>query len=107
MDKEKILELSRKENENRDPYELEVQNRAGNIAGLCMTLVMLILFVSKFIFRGEYDFGIFSLTAVMTAARYVCYGVKFKRKDQLICGIVWCVIFAGSFLAAMYKIIRG
>ena len=33
MDKEKILESSRKENKNRDLVELEVAARAGHIAG--------------------------------------------------------------------------
>ena len=33
MNKEEILEASRKENKNKDPVELEVSYRAGHIAG--------------------------------------------------------------------------
>ena len=33
MDKEEILEISRRENQNRDLAELEAASQAGNIAG--------------------------------------------------------------------------
>ena len=48
MDKEKILEINRKENKNKDLAKLEISARAGNIAGrvgACVCCFISVIFV--------------------------------------------------------------
>ena len=107
MDKNKILEMSRKENEKKDPFELEVAGKANNYAGLGMAIVVFILYVTNILARGEQDYGIWSIMAISMAVRYLYTGKKKKKKDQLGLGVVWGIIFAISFTVGMIKIIRG
>ena len=105
MNKEDILAMSRKENENKDPYGLEVASRAGHYGGLAMAVVVFILYISSFIFRGELDWGIWSIMAAASAVRYLYSGIKLRQKYVVILGAAWCVIFAGTFFVGMYKIV--
>ena len=107
MDKNKILEMSRKENEKNDPFELEVAGKANNCAGLGMAIVVFILYVTIILARGEQDYGIWSIMAISMAVRYLYTGIKLKKKDQLGLGVLWGIIFAISFTVGMIKIIRG
>ena len=43
MEKEKILEMSRKENKNKDIAELDVEKKANNIAVIVGSIFALIL----------------------------------------------------------------
>ena len=59
MNKEKILESSRRENKNRDLAEMEVTAQAGNIAGrvgatVCVVLTLIFRIFTKtfFLVRG-------------------------------------------------------
>ena len=71
MDKNKILEMSRKENEKNDPFELEVAGKANYYAGLGMAIVVFILYVTNILARGEQDYGIWSIMAISMAVRYM------------------------------------
>ena len=42
MKKEEILEASKRENKKKDPYVLEVQSKAGNIACAVMLILTFI-----------------------------------------------------------------
>ena len=107
MDKEKILAMSREENEKNDPFELDVANKANHFAGLGMAIVVFILYVANIFVKGEQDYGIWSIVAVSAAVKYVYTGKKLEKKDHLTLGILWSIIFVTSFTVGMMKLIRG
>ena len=59
MNKEKILESSRRENKNRDLAEMEVTEQAGNIAGrvgaaVCVVLTLIFRIFTKIYFLSPW-----------------------------------------------------
>ena len=61
MNKEKILESSRRENKNRDLAEMEVTAQAGNIAGrvgaaVCVVLTLIFRIFTKTYFLSPWLF---------------------------------------------------
>ena len=107
MNKDEILAMSRKDNENKDPYELDIANKANHFAGMGMAIVVFILYVANLIVKGEQNYGIWSIMAVSMAVRYVYTGKKLEKKDHLTLGVLWSIIFVTSFTVGMIKLIRG
>ena len=107
MDKNKILEMSRMENENKDPYETEIVRKAMNSGHLSMVIVVFVIYISGIIVNGEQDYLVWSIMAVSLASQNLYRGIKLKKKDVLICGVVWSIIFVTSFTVGMIKLIRG
>ena len=44
MEKEEILEASKKENKNKDVYEIQVESKGATYAGLSMLILALIFY---------------------------------------------------------------
>ncbi|WP_295153352.1 DUF6442 family protein [uncultured Ruminococcus sp.] len=107
MDKEKILAMSRVENEKKDPFELEVANEANSLASTFMAAVTIVLFFTNVFARGNYDYGIWSILGIWLATKYGYTGLRMKKKKQVIRGIVWGILFLTSFTVGMIKLIRG
>lgn len=107
MDKEKILAMSRKENENKDPFELEVNNKAISIAHISTAIILFIIYVTGIMVNGKRDYLIWSIMAVNMAAQFMYRGIKLKKKDSLVLGAVWAVIFLISFTVGMIKLVKG
>ena len=98
MNKEKILESSRRENKNRDLAEMEVTAQAGHIAGRvgaagCVVLPLIFRSFTKTCFLRP---GVvyFSILTTHTLVRYT----KLKRKSDLILAIL-CLAMCLTFLA--------
>lgn len=103
MNKEKILESSRKENKNRDLVELEVAAQAGHIAGrvgaavcVLLSLVFRLLMDSYLLSPWVIYFSIISTHALVKYA-------KLRRKTDLILSLVYLAMF---FLFLVFFVLR-
>ena len=103
MNKEKILESSRKENKNRDLVELEVAAQAGHIAGrvgaavcVLLSLVFRLLMDSYLLSPWVIYFSIISTHAIVKYA-------KLSRRTDLILSLVYLAMF---FLFLVFFVLR-
>lgn len=107
MNKEKILESSRKENKNRDLVELEVAAQAGHIAGhiagrvgaavcVLLSLVFRLLTDSYLLSPWVIYFSIISTHALVKYA-------KLRRKTDLIFSLVYLAML---FLFLAFFVLR-
>ena len=79
MKKEEILEKSRKENRNKDVFEIEVDAKAGKLAA-CVMLIMAFIFYSYEILSGK---GINpSFYSLITIFNCVLWGYKAIKVDN-------------------------
>ena len=88
MNKEKILESSRRENKNRDLAEMEVTAQAGNIAGRVGAAVWVVYF---------------SILTTHTLVKYA----RLKRKTDLILAILYlamCLTFLAFFILRLVEV---
>ena len=107
MNKEKILESSRKENKNRDLVELEVAARAGHIAGRVGAAVCVVLSLVVRLLTDSYLLSpwiiYFSIIATHSLVKYV----KLRRKTDLVLSFVYlavCLSFLVLFVLRLVEV---
>ena len=99
MDKNEILEKSRNENKNADPYEMEVSAKAISHGMWSAFLICVILMFIKFIKEDKLDFSLVAMLWVLNAVAYTYKAVKLKEK-KLIAQAVLNDIAAAVWTAA-------
>lgn len=107
MDKEKILESSRKENKNRDLVELEVAARAGHIAGRVGAAVCVLLSLVVRLLTDSYLLSpciiYFSIIATHSLVKYT----RLRRKTDLVLSFVYlavCLSFLVFFVLRLVEV---
>jgi len=104
MNKEDILEKSRKENKNKDMAELEVIYQASNIAGRVGMLVCCIIAILEVIFIGRPNFSTwaiyFSILATLMLVKYI----KLRRRHELWITVLYSACFVAFFIAYILKL---
>lgn len=106
MNKEDILEKSRRENKNRDVAELEVISQASTVAGRVGMLVCCAIAILEVIFTGKPGLGTwaiyFSILATLMLVKYI----KLRRRHELWITILYIFCFA-AFLTAYVLQLAG
>ncbi|MBQ3138730.1 MAG: hypothetical protein IJB68_04345 [Ruminococcus sp.] len=106
MDKEKILEMSRKENKNKDIADLETEKKASANAIMIGSIFAGILwFWQVFTNNGTND-SILAIIMVMCAVIHYSKYASLKTKKYLFCAICWTfssVVFTLSTIIGFYN----
>ncbi len=107
MNKEKILESSRRENKNRDLAEMEVTAQAGNIAGRVGATVCVVLTLIFRIFTKTYFLSPWVVYfSILTTHAFVKYA-RLKRKTDLFLAILYltmCLMFLVFFILRLAEV---
>ena len=101
MDKEEILEKSRKENRDRDLVEAEVLHRANNIALSVSMLICALVSVLHAIFRDSPDYAVWIVQFGMLSAVMLVKFSRLRRRHELLLGILYggfCLCFFAFYL---------
>ncbi len=98
MNKEEILRASRKENQNKDIYELEVirkGQRIGGLIGVCVTFAL--MFVERVILENGMNYGYFLIILSAGAGLWSYKALRLKRKHEIFLALLWIVlaVYAG------------
>lgn len=107
MNKNEILEKSRNENKNADPYEMEITAKAFSHGMWSAFLICVILTFIKFLKEDKLDFGILAMLWVFNAVAYTYKGVKLKNKKLIISAVCFDIAAAIWTAAAVAQILVG
>ncbi|MBD5105303.1 MAG: hypothetical protein HDT47_10655 [Ruminococcaceae bacterium] len=100
MNKEEILQASRKENKNKDIYELEVINKGQRIGGLiAISAAFALLILERVILDIGTNYGYFCIIMSAGAGLWIYKAVKLKRKHEILLAVLWSVM--GIYSAVM------
>ena len=103
MDRDKILEISRRENQNRDLAQLDVVLQAGNIAGRVGASVCCLLSVLSSYMAGVVLYSPWVIYFSILGTHYLVRYQKIRRgTDLLLCG----TFFAVCLVALVLLILR-
>ena len=94
MKKEEILEMSRKENKNKDVYEIDVENKGVKIAALLMLALASVYYCYEiFTGKGE-NYSFYSIIAIYCFALYGYKAIKLeiRRTFYIGCSILWGLV---------------
>ncbi|MBQ3256037.1 MAG: hypothetical protein IJA67_01295 [Oscillospiraceae bacterium] len=103
MNRDEILELSRKENQNKDLAELEVAAKAGNIASRVGACVCCIL---SLIVHAAADILLYSPWVIYFSILGTHYAVKYKAVRRSTDLYLCVVYFAMCLLAFVFFTLR-
>lgn len=107
MDKEEILEMSRKENANKDLFMHEQMRKASSISTSIAIASLCVIFVTQIIVGGGVNFGIFGAMCIINAGSLMVNGYVHKIKFYWVFGIMTAIGAAGMLVAAMYQLISS
>ena len=94
MKKEEILEMSRKENQNKDAYEIEVESRGSKLAGIMMLILSTVYYCYEIIIGKGENYSFYSLIALYCAVLFGYKAIKLekRRKLYIFCFITWTLV---------------
>lgn len=94
MKKEEILEMSRKENKQKDVYEIEIESKGCKIAVLAMLILITIYYCYElFTNKGE-NYTLYSIIALYCTILYGYKAIKLEKRRTIhvTCSISWGII---------------
>ena len=79
MEKEKILEMSRKENKDQDLYALQIAKLGESISLIAIVIFCTLLFVLNIFAGNGFKMELYAPVAIFNAVQYT---IKYKMSDE-------------------------
>ena len=107
MNKEEILEKSRKENSFMDERQKKLDTRSDTVSWYTVMFVCFGLFFLNYFAKGPeiVTMVIWLIIGSLWASKYLCRAILLKKGGDLIIGISWAVTFFYNlfvFIASIY-----
>lgn len=105
MNKEEILERSRKENKNQDIYEKEVIIQGNQYACMVAAVLATIFFVIQIFTGGGMNYGLYAVIFSMPMAGFWMKYKKIHRKHELLVAVCYTIAVLMFSVAHIYELI--
>lgn len=94
MDKEEILEESRKENKKKDVYEIEVENKGSKYAALAMLILITVYYIFEIVTGKGSNPALYSVIAIFGAIVYGYKAIKIEKNRGLhiFTSVLWAIV---------------
>lgn len=104
MEKEEILEQSRKINKNKDLFEQEVIAKGSSIAYSIGILIAVIFYLIGIIFQDNYrNYPVFAVWTSMESVLFIFKFIKLKRKHELLVAVIFTI---GAIMAIIMSVLQ-
>lgn len=107
MNKDEILEKSRKENKNQDIYENEVIIKGNQYACLASAVLATVFFVIQIFTGGGINYGLYAVVFSMPMGSFWFKFVKLRRKHELLVSIIYTIAVLAFSAAYIYELISA
>lgn len=107
MNKEEILEKSRKENRNKDIYEEELIKQGSAIVNIVMVILATVFFVIQVFTGGGINYG---LCAIVFCHSMVLSWIKWRKlrqRQQFLLSLLYTVCVLLFSIVHIYTLITG
>ena len=106
MDKDEILERSRKENKDRDFVEAEVLSNVSAIALSVGVILCSLLSALHLIFKETVDCGAWTVMFSILSAVMLVKFAKLRRRHELVVGLLYLVSAICFFLGYLRHVLE-
>lgn len=91
MKKEEILEVSKKENKNKDIYAIQIESRGANYAGISMVLLAFVFFTYEIVSGKGSNPAFYSIITIYNAILFGYKAIKIKERRKLntFTSVIW------------------
>lgn len=100
MNKEEILEKSRKEHQNQDIVVKEAEVKAGNIGAIAGVILCGVLYMVQLFAGGGCNWGLWAIVTCVHGASCLAKGKALQSTTQIVRGI--CYILATLILTGLF-----
>ena len=107
MNKEEILERSRKENNNQDLHEKEVLNQANRYSCIIAIVIATLFFVIQILVGGGINYGLYAVVFSMIMTSFWIKFIKLHRKHELFVAICYTIMVVLLSFAHIYNLITS
>lgn len=107
MNKDEILERSRRENKNQDIYEKEVIIKGNRYACIAAAVLATIFFVIQIFVGGGINYGLYAVVFSMPMAGFWMKYAKLRKKHELLVAICYTVGVLLFSTAHIYQLISA
>ncbi|MCU6747092.1 DUF6442 family protein [Faecalicatena acetigenes] len=107
MEKDEILNASRKEHGNKDLAEMEVIYQAGSHAGRVGALVCCLLSLLSSLLAHTMLYSPWVIYFSILATQWLVRFIKMKRKSDLVLTITFLILSILAFVGFIYRILEG
>jgi hypothetical protein len=107
MNREEILQASRRENQNKDIYELEIVNkgqRIGGLVALCVTLALMV--IENVILDSGPNYGYFLIIISAGAGLWIYKATKMKKKHEIFLAVLWTILSVYAAVMVVFMFMR-
>ena len=91
MNKDKILEMSRIENNNQDLYAKEISQKAGNIAAVVAAILATMFYVIQILIGLGENYGLYAIVFSIPAIGYLVTAIQTRSRRDAIVGIIFII----------------
>ena len=101
MKKEEILEKSRKENQKKDVFEIDVENKGSKLAGISLLLLASFYYCYEIITAQGENYSFYSMIALYCTVLYGYKAFKLEknRKLYIFCSVIWLLVTIITFVS--------
>ena len=107
MNKDELLERSRRENKNQDIYEKEVIIKGNRYACIAAAVLATIFFVIQIFVGGGINYGLYAVVFSMPMAGFWMKYAKLRKKHELLVAICYTVGVLLFSAAHIYQLISA
>lgn len=110
MNREEILEKSRKENKNKDLAKLEAENRGGQLAGIVAALMCFAFYILERKFLNRDAYGYYCILTMFMAVECTYKAVKLRGKQNIVTAALWCaaaLVVLITYIGKLNVAVRG
>ena len=105
MNREEILEKSRKENKNQDEMERDALAKAGQRACAVGGLVCMVIILFEAMFTSQVNFSTWAVYLSMTGTMLMVKYLRLKKKHELIFGMLQLALAAAFLIMYVVRIV--
>lgn len=106
MNREEILERSRKENKNQDEMEKDALAKAGQRACAIGGLVCMVIILLETIFAESVNVSTWAVYLSMTGTMLLVKYLRLKKKHELIFAVIQLILAAVFFVMYVIRLVR-
>lgn len=107
MNKEEILEKSRKENRNKDVYEEELIKQGSAIVNIVMVILATVFFVIQAFTGGGINYGLYAIVFCHAMVLSWIKWRKLRQRQQFLLSLLYTVCVLLFSIVHIYTLITG
>lgn len=107
MEKDQILEKSRKENKNQDIYEKEILKEGRNIGAATAGILATVFFVIQILTGGGINYGLYAVVFSIPAAAFTVKAFRMKKKHEIFMAVIYIIFVLLLSASHIYNLVTS